>query len=69
MQPVGEQTENCYSLAHGAGRKWTRTKASASLRQKYPSKSELEQTSLGSLVVCDDRDLLYEAAPEAYKEI
>jgi release factor H-coupled RctB family protein len=30
---------------------------------------ELIQTRLGSRVVCEERDLLYEEAPEAYKNI
>ena len=31
--------------------------------------SELMQTSLGSRVICEDRDLLYEEAPMAYKPV
>jgi RNA-splicing ligase RtcB len=31
--------------------------------------SSLTTTSLSSLVICEDRDLLFEEAPEAYKEI
>jgi release factor H-coupled RctB family protein len=27
------------------------------------------QTALGSRVICEDRELLYEEAPEAYKDI
>ena len=30
---------------------------------------ELVQTPLGSRVVCEERDLLYEEAPAAYKKI
>jgi release factor H-coupled RctB family protein len=29
----------------------------------------LAQTALGSVVICDDRQLLYEEAPQAYKNI
>ncbi len=31
--------------------------------------SQLERTRLGSRVICDDRRLMYEEAPEAYKSI
>lgn len=31
--------------------------------------TELVQTGLGGRVVCEDRDLLYEEAPAAYKNI
>jgi release factor H-coupled RctB family protein len=31
--------------------------------------SELVQTSLGGRVICEERDLLYEEAPAAYKNI
>jgi release factor H-coupled RctB family protein len=30
---------------------------------------ELRRTPLGSIVVCDDKDLLFEEAPDAYKRI
>ncbi|MCB9706371.1 MAG: RNA ligase RtcB family protein [Myxococcales bacterium] len=57
-----------WSLAHGAGRKWRRSGARDRLRRRYRP-SDLETTALGGRVVCGDRDLLYEEAPEAYKKI
>jgi release factor H-coupled RctB family protein len=72
VEPYGDQTENCWSLAHGAGRKWTRSKANATLRQKYQdanAKQALKTTAFGGVVVCDDRNLLFEEAPEAYKNV
>lgn len=59
---------SAYSLAHGAGRKWSRTDSRARLERRYSAK-ELERTELGSHVVCEDRALLYEEAPQAYKNI
>ncbi|MFC3153459.1 RNA ligase RtcB family protein [Litoribrevibacter euphylliae] len=56
------------SLAHGAGRKWVRSECQGRLRKKYRI-SELQRTSLGSRVICDDKSLIYEEAPEAYKSI
>jgi len=64
-----EQTEKSnYSLAHGAGRKWERSSAEAKLRNRY-TKADLERTSIGSRVLCRDSKLLYEEAPQAYKNI
>lgn len=57
-----------YSLAHGAGRKWKRGDTRARLRDRYRP-ADLVQTALGSRVICEDRELLYEEAPEAYKDI
>ena len=57
-----------YSLAHGAGRKWERSSAEAKLRDKY-SKSDLTRTAIGSRVICHDSKLLYEEAPQVYKNI
>lgn len=68
MQPTGSQEKNGFSLAHGAGRKWTRSSTRSRLKGKYSSDSLL-QTRFGSRVICEDRDLLYEEAPQAYKNI
>jgi release factor H-coupled RctB family protein len=56
------------SLAHGAGRKWMRADCEGRLRHKYQLK-DLGRTRLGSRVICDDKALMYEEAPEAYKPI
>lgn len=58
-----------YSLAHGAGRKMSRTKALASVKNQYENYHNLLTTSLDSRVICENKDLLYEEAPEAYKKI
>ena len=57
-----------YSVAHGAGRKMSRADALVRGRAKH-TVEELRRTSLGSLVVCGDRQLLFEEAPSAYKRI
>lgn len=57
------------SMAHGAGRRWARSKALAAGRARHPDPSELLVTKLSSRVVCDDRALVYEEAPAAYKSI
>lgn len=57
-----------YSLAHGAGRKWQRTECKGRLSAKYPV-SQLEKTAFGSKVICKNKELMYEEAPQAYKAI
>lgn len=57
-----------YSLAHGAGRKWQRTDCKGRLAQRF-SLEQLKRTALGSRVICEDKALMYEEAPQAYKDI
>lgn len=57
-----------YSLAHGAGRKWPRSSAKAKLGKRI-NISELERTDLGGRVICEDKNLIFEEAPQAYKNI
>ncbi len=57
-----------WSLAHGAGRRWKRSDCKDRLAPKF-SAGSLERTALGSRVICSDRELLFEEAPQAYKDI
>ncbi len=68
VMPVGEQHNNLWSVAHGAGRKWNRSECKGRLRNRYTAKA-LGKTELGNFVICEDRELLYEEAPQAYKDI
>ena len=68
VQPVGEQDETGWSVAHGAGRRWKRGDAKSRLSHKYKIK-DLERTPFGGHVVCEDKELIYEEAPQAYKNI
>jgi len=68
VTPTGKQGDNCLSLAHGAGRKWKRSETKSRLKNKYSYQSLL-QTKLGSVFICRDKNLLYEEAPQAYKDI
>lgn len=68
VKPTGDGESHAWSLAHGAGRKWTRSEARQRMRERFRV-AELAQTGLGSRVVCEARDLLYEEAPAAYKSI
>jgi release factor H-coupled RctB family protein len=66
--PTGPQEENAWSLAHGAGRRWNRQSVRARLKDRYRADS-LVRTAIGSAVICEDKELLYEEAPQAYKNI
>lgn len=57
-----------FSLAHGAGRKWKRSDCKAQMASRGQL-SQLTRTALGSRVICQDRQLLVEEAPEAYKRV
>jgi release factor H-coupled RctB family protein len=68
VKPTGDGESHAWSLAHGAGRKWARSEARLRMRERFHS-HQLVQTPLGGRVVCEERDLLYEEAPGAYKKI
>ncbi|MET2522239.1 RNA ligase RtcB family protein [Ralstonia pseudosolanacearum] len=57
-----------FSLAHGAGRKWMRSECKDRLARRF-SPAQLNRTRLGSHVICEDKQLIYEEAPEAYKPV
>lgn len=57
-----------WSLAHGAGRRWQRGYAKSRLTHKYRVE-DLSRTELGGRVICEDRELLYDEAPQACKDI
>lgn len=67
VQPAAAET-SLWSLAHGAGRRWMRSECRERLAKRYTT-AQLGRTALGSRVICDDRDLIFEEAPEAYKSI
>lgn len=63
------RTETLASLAHGAGRKYDRASMHGRVRVKKSDVARLERNPFGGIVVCADRGLLAEEAPEAYKNI
>jgi release factor H-coupled RctB family protein len=69
VRPRPDRAEDALqSLAHGAGRKWSRSEARDKLSRRFRM-ADLERTKLGGRVICEDRDLIYEEAPQAYKDI
>jgi release factor H-coupled RctB family protein len=68
VAPIGDRHAAAYSLAHGAGRRWQRGYAKPRLSHKYRVE-DLVRTEFGGRVICEDREMLYEEAPQAYKDI
>jgi release factor H-coupled RctB family protein len=56
------------SVAHGAGRRMTRSEATDKLKAKY-RRVEAARSQRGGRLICDDKALLYEEHPDAYKAI
>jgi release factor H-coupled RctB family protein len=70
VQPLAAGTrEPLASLAHGAGRQYDRSSMHGRVGAKKSDLLVLGRNPFGGLVVCDDRDLLIEEAPGAYKTI
>ena len=68
VQPHTPSELSLFSLAHGAGRKWKRGEARGRLGGRQGAEA-LITTALGGRVICEDKDLLYDEAPENYKGI
>lgn len=69
VQPLqGEGDPGLQSLAHGAGRKWMRTDCKDRLVRKT-TPAQLARTSFGGRVICADKALIFEEAPQAYKDV
>lgn len=68
VMPTADNHISGYSLAHGAGRKWERSMCRSRLENKY-TKETIKYTKLKGRVICSNNNLLFEEAPEAYKNI
>ncbi|MFD2261418.1 RNA ligase RtcB family protein [Lacibacterium aquatile] len=68
VDPVREREEALWSLAHGAGRKMARHEAKGKLRNLY-RREDLDRNAYGGRIVCGSEQLLWEEAPEAYKDV
>jgi len=68
VKPIGDGADHAWSLAHGAGRKWARSETRLRMRERFAIQ-QLTETPLGGRVICEPRELLYEEAPAAYKNI
>jgi release factor H-coupled RctB family protein len=68
VRPTRLCHDTLLSLAHGAGRKWIRSACKDRLF-KLMTPTQMGRTASGSRVICNDRQLIYEEAPQAYKNI
>ncbi|MDU8926753.1 RNA ligase RtcB family protein [Alisedimentitalea sp. MJ-SS2] len=68
MQPLGHAGALA-SMAHGAGRKYDRSSMHGRVRAGRADLAALKRTRLGGRVICDEKTLLIEEAPEAYKPV
>jgi release factor H-coupled RctB family protein len=68
VEALQPDTGTLLSLAHGAGRKWVRSACKDRLF-KLMTPTQMGRTALGSRVICNDRQLIYEEAPQAYKSV
>ncbi|WNZ53917.1 RNA ligase RtcB family protein (plasmid) [Microbulbifer sp. MKSA007] len=67
LKPTGTKPEALASLAHGAGRKYDRASMHGRIAKQKSVRNALSRTSYGGRVVCEDKQLLVEEAPQAYK--
>ena len=68
VKPAANLEHTAFSISHGAGRKWARSLCKSRIRNKY-DRDTIRQNKYKGRVVCHDTDLLFEEAPEAYKNI
>lgn len=66
MAPTGHD-DALGSLAHGAGRRYDRSSMHGRVRAKKSDVEAMQRTPFGGRILCEDRDLLIEEAPLAYK--
>jgi len=68
VKPSDNLEKTAFSVSHGAGRKWPRIQCKSRIREKY-DRDSIRSNKYNGRVVCHDTNLLYEEAPEAYKNI
>jgi release factor H-coupled RctB family protein len=68
VKPSADTDASACSLSHGAGRKWARSLCKSRIINKY-DRDTIRQNKFGGRVVCHDTELLFQEAPEAYKNI
>jgi len=66
--PDPARIDALWSVAHGAGRKMARGEAKGKLKGRY-HRGDLLRTRFGGRVVCGDDLLLWEEAPDCYKDV
>jgi len=70
VEPMRDAAEESLaSLAHGAGRKYDRKSMFGRVGKTRSDRERLARNPFGGIVLCEDRYVLIEEAPEAYKSI
>ena len=68
VKPSENLVDYAFSISHGAGRKWSRLSCKERL-ENVLSKKAVRGGNIGGNIVCSDKNLIYEEAPQAYKDI
>ncbi|WP_432666209.1 RNA ligase RtcB family protein [Wukongibacter baidiensis] len=69
VEPTDNLIEYVFSVSHGAGRKWSRFGCKEKLQKIY-SKKAIRQSNISSNnLIYKEKSVLFEEAPEAYKNI
>lgn len=69
VKPKNEEgLKYAFSISHGAGRRWARSGCKEKLENIYSKKSIKSSKDIPTLI-CKEKNLIYEEAPEAYKNI
>ena len=68
LSPRSDKPGAVASLAHGSGRKYDRRSMTGRAGATRSDRASLVRTSFGGQVICEDRQLLIEEAPSAYKD-
>lgn len=66
LRPTGHP-DALGSMAHGAGRRYDRSSMHGRVRAKRSDIEAMQRTPFGGRVICEDRDMMIEEAPHAYK--
>jgi release factor H-coupled RctB family protein len=70
VEPLAaDRPETLASIAHGAGRKYDRASMRGRAGATRSDRERLTRNPFGGFVICEDRQLLAEEAPEAYKNV
>jgi release factor H-coupled RctB family protein len=68
VKPEENLSEYAFSISHGAGRKWARFGCKEKLENLYSRKAVRQINTIQNLI-CKDKNIILEEAPEAYKDI
>lgn len=68
VKPREGLEEFCFSVSHGAGRKWNRGGCKEKLENAY-SKKHVRGNSLETNLIYREKSVVYEESPQAYKNI